>query len=249
MSLSTFQATFWHDLWGDHAVPAGMAVYRNTVLKGCVDALLSLYPAVHRLTGDAWMQAVALDFVRRHPPASGALQHYGDGFPAAVEAALQSTGELPWLHEVALLDRCWQHSQGAADAPALDLAGLAAFAGADEARLARATLRLHPATRWHLSAQWPVFSLWQAARSAAADPNPPVWCAQGALFTRPAGAVQAVDIGAAETALLQACAEGQPVGVALAAAHAADPTGDAGVALARLLTHGAFTGAMETSSS
>ena len=76
-ALDRFQSEFWRNLWaepdaeaapGNVASQPGFAVYRNTVVKGCADALLSLYPSVHRLTGDAWMQAVALDAVRADPP-------------------------------------------------------------------------------------------------------------------------------------------------------------------------------------
>jgi hypothetical protein len=37
----------------------GFAVYRNTVIKGCVDALQANYPAVARLVGAEWFRSAA----------------------------------------------------------------------------------------------------------------------------------------------------------------------------------------------
>lgn len=249
-SLASFQATFWRALWGepdgglpglDASAQPGFAVYRNTVLKGCADALVSLYPAVHRLTGDAWMRAVALDAVRADPPASGDLHHYGERFPAFLDEALVGS-DLPWLGEVARLDRLWSESHVAPDASVLDVATIA---GLDPERVAVSRLVPHPAARWRWCADWPAFSLWDAARSQAADPNPPHWQGQGALLTRPSGAVIAFELDAAECALLDACADGTSLGAALDAVQARFPSFDPGASLGRLLNQGAFTGVME----
>lgn len=249
-ALARFQEEFWRSLWSEPeagaapdgaATQPGFAVYRNTVLKGCADALLSLYPSVHRLTGDAWMQAAALDAVRADPPSGGDLQHYGERFPAFLDEALAGS-DLPWLSEVARLDRLWNESHVAADAPVLDVAAIARL---DPGRLAASCLVPHPAARWRWSADWPAFSLWDAARSHAADPNPPHWQGQGALLTRPSGAVVVLDIEAAECALLDACADGTSLGEALDAVQARFPAFDPGAALGRLLNQGAFTGVTE----
>nr|WP_297524609.1 DNA-binding domain-containing protein [uncultured Roseateles sp.] len=249
-ALDRFQSEFWRNLWaepdaeaapGNVASQPGFAVYRNTVVKGCADALLSLYPSVHRLTGDAWMQAVALDAVRADPPSGGDLQHYGERFPAFLDEALAGS-ELPWLGEVARLDRLWSESHVAADAPVLDVATIA---GLDPERLAGSRLVPHPAARWRWCGDWPAFSLWDAARARSPDPNPPHWQGQGALLTRPSDAVVALDIDAAACALLDACAGGAPLGAALDAIQARFPAFDPGAALGRLLNQGAFTGVTE----
>ena len=63
-ALARFQDAFAHALFTADAVPAGeiaaltaqpaFAVYRNTVMKGCIDALQANYPAVLRLVGEEW---------------------------------------------------------------------------------------------------------------------------------------------------------------------------------------------------
>ena len=226
------------------AAQPGVAVYRNTVLKGCVDALLSLYPAVRRLTGDDWLAATALAYARKQPPSDGGLHGYGARFPefiAEVLARGDDTDDWPWLPEVARLDRLWSESHVAADASVLSLVDLAEWAGGDGDGLAGLRLRPHPAARWHRNEDWPAFSLWDAARAARPDPNPPHWNGQSSLMTRPTGAVEAVEIDTGEHALLQACAEGLVLGEALDEALRLHPETDASAALARLITRGAFT--------
>lgn len=245
MTLADQQAAFWHDLWhGPHrSDPPGFAVYRNTVLKGCADALLSLHPAVRCLGGDEWMQAVALDFAKAHPPSGGDLQHYGAGFAGFLDAALAGS-ELPWLADVARLDRLWNESHVAADGPVLSIQGVARF---DPERLGRSRLVPHPAARWRWNGTWPTFSLWQAARAAADDPNPPHWQGQGALFTRPQGAVQAVELDPAACSLLDLCAASRPLGAALDEIAARHPGSAPADALGLLLNQGAFTAIEDTS--
>lgn len=247
MTLASFQEDFWRALWTppsegasvDAWPPAGQpgfAVYRNTVLSGCVDALVSLYPAVHRLAGENWMRAVAADFARASPPAAGELQHYGDGFPDFLEG-VTADGDFAWLADVARLDRGWNHSHVAADGPVLELSALA---HQDADGLATLRLRPHPAARWVTSANWPAFSLWQAARTKGADPNPPHWLGQSSLLTRPGGAVLACEIGPAALALLERCAADTALGEALDTVQARFPDVDIGAELARLLQQGTF---------
>ncbi|MET0349887.1 MAG: DNA-binding domain-containing protein [Rhizobacter sp.] len=242
MSLAAFQQDFWHTLWADAptgpwAAQPGFAVYRNTVRRGCVEALLSLYPAVRRLVGDDWLGAVALDHVLAHPPDEGRLQHYGECFAAFLATCLPD-GDLPWLPAVARLDRLWSECHVAADAPVLTAARLAATP-ADA--LGRLRLTVHPATRWCIDSTWPVFSLWRAARDAVDDPAPPHWHGESALFTRPDGEVLACDAGSAAGTLLDACAAGRTLPDALADTAARHPATDPGALLALLLSQGAFT--------
>ncbi len=244
MNLMTFQQDFWHDLWAEDGARSapwrdqpGFTVYRNTVMKGCVDALLALYPAVRRLAGDDWTRAVATDFVRATPPARGELQCYGEKFPAFIASALPP-GELAWLPEVAWLDRLWSESHAAADAPLLSAQDLGDF---DMTQHPHARLVPHPATRLRRCDDWPAFSLWHAARDPHADANPPHWNSQATLLTRPHGAVEAGEIGDGECALLTHCLHGLPFAQALERTLHDHPVTDLGSALGRLLSRGAFT--------
>ena len=83
----------------------GFAVYRNTVVKGCIDALQANYPAVHALVGSDWLRATAHAFVHEHPPTDGRLMGYGAGFAEFLEG-FGPAANLPYLGAVARLDRC-----------------------------------------------------------------------------------------------------------------------------------------------
>uniref|UniRef100_UPI001438C0FE HvfC/BufC N-terminal domain-containing protein n=1 Tax=Caulobacter sp. SSI4214 TaxID=2575739 RepID=UPI001438C0FE len=67
---------------GPDAGLAGLTVYRNTIAKGCVDALAANFPTVLSMVGEEWFRAAAALFAREAPPASAALQDYGEAFPA-----------------------------------------------------------------------------------------------------------------------------------------------------------------------
>jgi len=62
------------------AAQPAFAVYRNTVMKGCIDALQANYPAVTRLVGEEWLRAAAAIHVREALPADPTLLRYGTDF-------------------------------------------------------------------------------------------------------------------------------------------------------------------------
>lgn len=241
-SLDTFQREFADALHGAAAAgrlasqPA-FAVYRNTVRKGCVDALEANFPAVVRLVGAEWFRSVADDYATRHPPQDPRLVAYGDGFDRFL-ASLEAAADLPYLADVARLDRDWVESHTAAEAAPLDAAALAAM---DPARLAALHLRPHPAARWRWHPQQPSQAIWSCNRGS---PEPAAtdiaWVADGSLVTRPHHAVVWCPAPHIACLLLDRCAAGDPLGVAADAALAAEPDGDVAAALALLIGQGAF---------
>jgi len=247
--LAGFQDAFAHALLADEAqtdagspVAAllsqpGFAVYRNTVRKGCVDALQDNHPAVVRLVGEEWFRAAAVAFARRHPPRDPALVHYGAGF-ADFLAGFAPAAALPWLSGVALLDRLWIEAHTAVESETLRPEDIARLTPEE---LARCTLGPHPAARWAWFDEHPAFGIWQRNRDTATHAADEIaWRAEGALLARPRGAVQWCALDAAACAFLDACAAGEALPGAAAAALAADPAADLSAIMARLLVAGAF---------
>ena len=218
----------------------GFAVYRNTVMKGCVDALLANFPAVTRLVGEAWLGAAAAVFVRDQLPRQPSLVDYGADFPDFI-AGFAPAAELPYLADVARLDRWWTEAHVAADAERLPAAMIA---GLDVEQLGRSVLHPHPSARWHWFDAQPIYSIWRGNRDGAnaGALSTIEWHGEGALLVRPDDSVDAIKIGAAECALLDACARGAPLGDAGAVALAIDADVDLAGLLARLLRAGAFAG-------
>ncbi|MCZ8093653.1 MAG: DNA-binding domain-containing protein [Acidovorax sp.] len=249
MRLSDFQDAFAAALWHTPSTSArvdgamsnvvqhpAFAVYRNTVTKGCIDALQANYPTVCALVGEAWFRAAAHLYTQAHPPQDARLTHYGDGLATFLEH-FGPAAELPYLADVARLDRCWTDSHLAANADALDANWLAAQ---EAPTLATMALRPHPAARWHHSPAHPAFALWQAHREGLTLPADIAWQGDGGLLTRPQGAVQWTALTAAGVAFLNACEKGELLEVAALAALAAEPGADLGALMAVLLHSGAL---------
>lgn len=234
--LADFQASFANALLAEQPVGAiasepGFAVYRNTCARGAVEALRAAFPTVDALIGDDAFTQAALDFRAADPPHSPVLSDYGRGF-AHFLARQPWTGELPYLADVAHLDRLWLASFLASDAdwtPALDPVG----------RLPR--IALHPATRFGWVTT-PAMTIWQAHRQPGGFGEfEPEWREEGALFTRRGSRVQADQIDRAGCLLLVACAGGVSIADSIAMVETAYPQNDASNLLARLVGAGALT--------
>ena len=251
--LSRFQDGFVQALWAlPDTVPEhlrgltdqpGFAVYRNTVIKGCIDALQANYPAVLRLVGEDWFRAAAALHVRARPPGDAQLLMYGADFPEFL-AGFSPAADLPYLSGVARLDRFWTEAHVAADAPALEPSALA---GLPPEILCALVLQPHPAARWAWFDGQPVYTLWQ--RNRHGDPecmdcgDALDWTGEGALLTRPGGAVVWTALEAGGCAFLDACTAGQPLALAADEALARQADCDLARLMAALLQAGAFCSA------
>ncbi|MDI3380710.1 DNA-binding domain-containing protein [Xenophilus aerolatus] len=248
-ALRCFEQAFVGALFADEAHGAhasgwaaqpGFAVYRNTVHKGCIDALEANFPAVARLVGRDWLRAAAARHLAEHPPRDPCLLHYGEGF--AETLAELAGDDLPYLAGVATIDRLWTASHTAADAPVLPHDALAAL---PPEALAALPLTPHPATRWHASEALPLHSIWSANRSGEAAALAALatleWAGEGTLLTRPVAEVIWQPLPVGGCVFLDACARGERLDAAAAAALDARPDTDLAALLAQLLQAGTFT--------
>lgn len=218
------------------AQPA-FAVYRNTVMKGCIDALQANYPAVLRLVGEEWFRAAAAIHVRESLPSVAMLLDYGAGF-AAFLARFEPAAELPYLPGVARLDRLWSEAHGAPDEDALDPAVVAGLA--PEA-LAAMVLHPHAAARWAWFEDAPIYTIWSRNR-APGTPDPEFeWQGEGALLVRPRDAVEWMRLDAAGCTFLDVCAAGGTLAAAAQAALAVQGDADLARLMSTLLGAGAFS--------
>jgi hypothetical protein len=216
----------------------GFAVVRNTVLKGCIDALEANFPTVARLVGDDWFRSAALAYAREQPPRDSRLLTYGDeGFAVFVQAIPSAAG-LPYLAGIAHLDRLWRACHVAADAPVLAAQALAPLA---VDALVTQVLRVHPATQWAWFDDQPVARLWCHERAGEPLPEALAWHGDGLLLTRADGAVGWQALSRAGCAVLDACAAGCTLGEAAQHALALDSATNLAQVLQQLLRAGAFT--------
>ncbi len=247
-ALARFQDAFAHALLARKATPAAeiaaltaqpaFAVYRNTVMKSCIDALQANYPAVARLVGEEWFRAAAAIHIRKALPADPTLLRYGAEF-ADFLACFEPAADLPYLSGVARLDRLWTEAHTARNADALDPA---AVASVPPEALAATVLHPHPAARWAWFADAPIYAIWSRNRSDETPDEHLDWKPEGALLVRPRDIVAWTALDAAGCAFLDACAAGRTLA---AAAHAAlEMKGNVDLArlMSSLLEAGAFSG-------
>lgn len=226
----------WPDLQPDDRTLGGLAVYRNTAVRGRIDALEANFPSVAALVGRDWFRAAAREFVEVQPGNDPVLADFGSGFPDWI-AAFEPAGDMPFLGPVARLDRAWTEAHLAPDAPLLGVAEASAAALALTGRAAR----LHPSVRifWF---DWTAPSLWLAHRypdgATALDWRPEP---EGLLIHRPDDAVRARRLSRPEWVFLDACRKRRPFGVAALTASASRPSPHIPSLFSRLLQDGVFS--------
>jgi hypothetical protein len=225
----------WPEALAHLCAQPGFAVYRNTVMKSCIDALEASYPSIARMVGTEWFRAAAALYARAHPATDPRLLHYGEHF-AHFLANFEPAKAYPYLPCIAQLDAAWVEAHVAADAPALTSAELIAQAQSPE----RLHLKPHPAARWLHHPEHPIDTLWQRARAHRDEDAALVWQGEATLITRPGHEVQWVSWSEAGCAFLTACAAGELFEQACAEALRVDPALDVGALVASLLEAGAL---------
>jgi hypothetical protein len=183
------------------AGPDRFAVYRNNVMVALIEGLRDAYPVVCRLVGDEFFRAMAAVFVRAHPPHSPVMLEYGDGFAQFIAEFPPAAG-LPYLPDVARLERAWVEAYHAPEAEPLSQVPC----GTGH------TFALHPATRL-VRSPFPVLAIWEANRSDS-EPHALELSAEGddVLVTRPAAEVQAFRISGDAAEAVQAMKTGETGG-------------------------------------
>jgi len=143
---------------GDEAMAAArLATYQSTCNGTLVNALRLSYPAVRRVLGAEYFDAVAAQFVRREPPTSACLNDYGARF-AQFAAGQPATGSLFYLEDLARLDWAVNTALHAPAVPGLLPERLMAM---EPDMLARVCFRAHPGVSV-LSVRYAVERIWKA---------------------------------------------------------------------------------------
>lgn len=242
-TLAAFQSRFADAVHGrdvHEAIAAliaqpAFAVYRNTALGACIDALVANYPAVACLVGRDWFRAAAGSYAAAYPPDDARMLFYGRHFPQFL-ADHSSMHGLAYLAGVASIDRLWTEASTAGDAATIGLVALATLSPED---LPRVRVSLHPAARWYRS-ELPTYSIWDASRRGASLDDTLRWQSEFTLLTRAGTAVRAMTVTAAACALLDACADGYGFQEAIDRVMASHPDTDMQDTLASLFDAGAF---------
>ncbi len=221
------------DPFGNPA-PKRFDVYRNNVTVSLIEALQAAFPAVCALVGEVFFREMARTYLRTHPPASPVMIEYGHGFAEFIEQ-FEPAASLPFLPDVARLDRAWLDVYHAADAQPLNPARLA---GLNDDVLTGARFFVHPAVRF-INSGFPLHDLWQAGRAAKSAAGIDPSLVQNVAITRPRYEIQTFGVTPVSAIFIRALMEKEPLGAAVE--KVADIKGfDLTRVLNRLLTSGFF---------
>ena len=220
------------------ACPRRFSVYRNNVATALIEALESSFPAVRRLVGEGFFREAALRFAVAQPPSSPVLLDYGVEFPLFLEH-FEPAASLPYLPDVARIERAWIEAHHAGDATPLDPAALAALSGD---RAGELRFSMHPSVRI-VRSRYPALTIW---RMNVADgvPEPVALDAGGedALVVRPKADVYVRGLPPGGADLIEALARGEPLVAAAEMTMKARVDFDLASHLSGLLESGVLTG-------
>ncbi|MGV8985634.1 MAG: DNA-binding domain-containing protein [Cypionkella sp.] len=221
---------------GKHS-PRRFAVYRNNVIVGLIDALSDAFPTLRRVVGDEFFRAMAGFYARTEPPVSPILLNYGGGIPAFLEI-FPPVAHLPYLADLARIERAWVEAYHAAEAVPADVSPLLAMT---PAVLGGQRFSFHPSVRVIRSVH-PVLTIWQINQPGQTPAPVNMTVAEDALILRPIAEVtiQRLDPGVA--GFLQRLMAGSALSAAAAASFVETPRFDFAKALSALLLSGALTG-------
>ena len=141
----------------DDAKDKRLDIYRNNVFHSLTNALAELYPVIKRLVGGQFFNATAGEYIRRRPPRSAAMVHFGKDFPEFLQE-FEHTANLAYLADVARVELVWHQAYHAEDAVALSASD---FSAVHPEQLSLAKLLLHPSVRL-LESPFPVLQVWNA---------------------------------------------------------------------------------------
>ncbi|TAK48463.1 MAG: DUF2063 domain-containing protein [Xanthobacteraceae bacterium] len=214
------------------------SVYRNNVVAGLTETLKDAFPAVQRLVGTDFFRAMARVYVATDPPHSPIMLDYGTGFPDFIEN-FEPAATLPYLADVARIERAWTEAYHAPEAAPLELG---AFAAIDPEQLPVIRLKFHPSVRF-VRSRFPALTIWQMNVGDGA-PAPVDLAAGGedVLIVRPMADVEVRSLPAGSLEFVQELANEGSILAALQAALTANPRFDLAANLSDLMQSGAVIG-------
>lgn len=211
-------------------------VYRNNVTVSLIDSLAAIYPAVQRITGPEFFRAMARFHVRATPPGSPLLFEYGRDFPVFIER-YEYAQAMPWLADVARIERAWLDAYHAADAQVLSED---VFASVEQSALGSMRFVPHPATTI-VRSTYPAVTIFVANHREG--PVTPIRSSdmEDALVTRPEDEVIVSRLPPGGATFLSCLMAGQSLEDAVAIAFEETPSFDLQVSLAGMISAGVFT--------
>jgi hypothetical protein len=214
------------------------SVYRNNVVVGLINALKAAYPATCKIVGNEFFSAMARSFVAVSPPKTPIMLDYGAGFADFI-AGFAPAAELPYLADVARIERGWVEAYHAADVSAFDPASLSHL---PPEQFGQIRFVLAPSLRVLRSA-FPALTIWRMNR-ADGEVVPVDFSSGGedTLILRPGVEVEVRAMSPGTAAFLLGLRSGACVEQALRAAGQETEGFDLSALLGAMFEQGGFVG-------
>ncbi len=197
-------------------------VYRNNVVASLTRVLRDAFPATCRIVGEEFFGAMARIYIAHELPCSPMLFDYGAGLPDFI-AGFEPVEQIPYLRDVARIERAWIEAYHAAEARPIEPS---AFAQINPDDLPNLCVTLHPSLRL-LRSQFPALTIWQMNIEGGALASVDLAAGgQDILVVRPQGEVEsrALPQGGAYFlgALREGCSMLEATEIAMTASHRFD---------------------------
>lgn len=222
----------------DPTMAERFAIYRNNVHRGLGDALIAAYPVVAKLVGEDFFRVMAQGFFRAEKTRPGSLALYGAGFADFIDG-FEAASSVPYLSDIARLERARLEAIHAADEPVLDVGILANLP--DD--LAACRFVAHGACRL-VRSSFPIHAIWQFQQEGT-ETRPIVHCGENILITRPEMTVRHIVLDDGGAIFAGRLLDQAPVADAFDAAITCDRQFDVTSVFAQLIAAGAFAGLRE----
>jgi putative DNA-binding protein len=254
MRLADFAAAL---LRPDASIPTGLVgpdgqpsqrrfnVYRNNIVAGLVSTLKAAYPAVTRIVGQEFFDAMARAYALNEPPTRPMMLEYGAGFADFIDS-FAPAAVLPYLADVARIERAWVEAYHSAEALPIDPARLFECAPEDRPHL---RLLLHPSLRL-VKSTFPAFTIWQM-NTKGGEPAPVDLASGGedVLIVRPYANVELGRLRPAGFVFVDATKRGLSVLAAAELASSVDKEFDLSANLSELMEANAIVGFVKAAGS
>ncbi|NMX69788.1 DUF2063 domain-containing protein [Pseudomonas sp. WS 5111] len=214
------------------------AVYRNNVHSSLINALADSYPVTLQLVGDRFFRAMAGMYVQAYPPTNPLLNEYGSDLADFIQG-FAPAASVPYLADVARLERLRINAYHAADAPVAD--SQAVINQLQQLpSLGNVRLQLHPSVTT-LQSNYAVVALWAAHQTSDTVARLDPWHGQCALILRNGLEVEVFCIDSGCVAFINSLNNQWPLEMAMAYALDAATEFDLHQCLGLLISHRAIT--------
>ena len=144
-----------------------LGIYQHNISGAHIKVLQQVFPVCEQILGEAPFATLAREYCWKNPEASSDMNLYGQFFAEFLKQRsedIPALAELPYLHDLALLEYAWQRAHYRPNDATFDFQAFA------EVQQQPQQLQFHLShSLYLLNSEWPLLELWQQHR----DGQPP----------------------------------------------------------------------------